>query len=199
MKSILQEDSSVIKAIAKAWNQSGKPSTFTINILNVEEKGLFGFLKRPAIVSIVYDPIKMTVYEKRTSVVSNKPIPKNKIIPKKVISRSVQNKKKPVSKVIKESKIKKNQILWKDEFVSYVKLSFNDILKIMGFRVAFTISVENKMLNIFLDTKILKDAEDEKMFFISISNILMQFLKRKYKRKFSNYYLIIHSGKPTKK
>lgn len=193
MKSILQEDSSVVKAIEKAWNQSGRPSTFTVNILNFEEKGLFGFLKQPAVVSVAYDPIKRTVYEKRPVVGPNK---SNK---KKTEPYVVPNNKKPVSKERKESKIKKDQILWKDEFVSFVKLSFKDILKIMGFSVGFTVSVENKMLNIFLDSKILKDAEDEKMFFISISNLLMQFLKRKYKKKFSNYYLIIHSGKPNNK
>src|SRR5258708_17435903 len=58
MKSMLHEASSVIKAIEKAWIESGKPLEFTINIHEVEEKNFFGFTKRPAIVSITYDPRK---------------------------------------------------------------------------------------------------------------------------------------------
>src|SRR5258708_34816791 len=58
MKSMLHEASSVIKAIEKAWIESGKPLEFTINIHEVGEKNFFGFTKRPAIVSITYDPRK---------------------------------------------------------------------------------------------------------------------------------------------
>lgn len=59
MKSMLHEASSVAQAIEKAWVESGKPGEFTINILEPGQKGFFGLItKRPAIVSITFDPKK---------------------------------------------------------------------------------------------------------------------------------------------
>ncbi len=65
MKSMLHEASSVAKAIEKAWVESGKPGEFTINILELGEKNFFGFTKRPAIVSISYDPKKLNERQER--------------------------------------------------------------------------------------------------------------------------------------
>jgi len=186
MKSILQEESCVIKAIEKAWEASGKPSEFSVKILSSEEKGFFGMIKKPAVVSISYNPERTIVTPKKIEVPNRN---------KAIIPKVNQNKPENIKSAQEGSDIdfSKRHIVWKDEYVDFVKLSFKDILKIMQFNVDFSIKVENKMLNIFLDKRILKDTEDEKMFFISISNLLMQFLKRKYKKKFSNYYLIIHS------
>ena len=58
MKSMLHEGASIVKAIEKAWKESGKPSEFTVNILEVGEKNFLGLTKRPAVVSITYDPRK---------------------------------------------------------------------------------------------------------------------------------------------
>jgi predicted RNA-binding protein Jag len=56
MKSMLHEASTVVKAIEKAWNESGNPREFTINIHEKGEKGFLGFSIKPAIVSITYNP-----------------------------------------------------------------------------------------------------------------------------------------------
>ncbi|MBU4269726.1 hypothetical protein KJ644_00010 [Candidatus Dependentiae bacterium] len=186
MKSILQEENSVIKAVEKAWDISGRPSEFSVKILNFEEKNFFGIIKKPAVVSISYNPEKTVGVPKKIEFQN-----KNKAIIAKVNQNRVENIKSGQEKV--DIDFSKRHIVWKDEYVDHVKSSFKDILAIMQFNVDFSITVENKMLNIFLDKRILKDNEDEKMFFISISNLLMQFLRRKYKKKFSNYYLIIHS------
>ena len=58
MKSMLHEASSIINAIEKAWTESGKPSEFTIKILEEGQKGFLGFTKRPAIVSITFNAVK---------------------------------------------------------------------------------------------------------------------------------------------
>ena len=56
MKSMLHEASSVLKAVQKAWEASGKPEIFSIKVLEQGEKGFLWFSKRPAIVSITYEP-----------------------------------------------------------------------------------------------------------------------------------------------
>ena len=58
MKSMLHEASNVVKAIEKAWADAGKPREFTVNVLELGEKGFLGFTKHPAIVSITFDPVR---------------------------------------------------------------------------------------------------------------------------------------------
>ncbi|MBD3273555.1 hypothetical protein GF385_04375 [Candidatus Dependentiae bacterium] len=181
MKSLLQEESSVAKAIDKAWDISGKPYEFTVKVLSNEVRNFLGILKSPAVISFSYNPKFRTDKEKVDEI---------RKVKKDNIKKHQRSKKNEYSK-----KDRVDHEMWKKELVNDIKNWTKDILKIMGFKVDFTIDTENKMLNIHLNRRILRDNEDEKMFFISLSNVLMQFLKRKYKKKFSNYYLIIHSRK----
>lgn len=57
MKSLLQEASSVEKAVALAWEAAGCPKEFTVKVLEKGERGFLGFSKKPAVVSIVYKPL----------------------------------------------------------------------------------------------------------------------------------------------
>jgi predicted RNA-binding protein Jag len=181
MKSMLQQEVSITKAIQKAWDISGQPSEFTVKIINKEVKNILGFLKRPAVISFSYNPKLSTVKVKYKEIVEK---PKQEKILKPEKTKFFENTNKV-----------QDSALWKKEFIEDVKIWVNEILTTIGFKVGFDFGVDNKMLNIYLDRRILKDKEDEKMFFISLSNLLMQFLKRKYRKKFANYYLIIHSKK----
>src|SRR6202050_469390 len=67
MKSMLYEASSVVKAIEKAWAESGNPGEFTVKVLEREEKNFFGFSKKPAVISIAYDPRKQQIEKSEKS------------------------------------------------------------------------------------------------------------------------------------
>ena len=58
MKSVLEEGSSVPKAIEKAWLSAGQPEEFTIKVFETEQRNFFGFLKKAAVVTILFDPRK---------------------------------------------------------------------------------------------------------------------------------------------
>lgn len=55
MKSVLHEASSILKAIEKAWEASGKPSEFSVKILEEGERKFWFIANKPAIVSISFD------------------------------------------------------------------------------------------------------------------------------------------------
>ncbi len=56
MKSLIEEATSVEKAIEKAWTRAGKPHTFSVKIFEEPEKNFFGFLtKKSAKVGIFFD------------------------------------------------------------------------------------------------------------------------------------------------
>ena len=70
-----------------------------------------------------------------------------------------------------------------------------DIISILNINVSFSIKTDKKALSIIFDEKLFDYAEKEKMLFISLSYLLMQFLKKKYKKKLRGYHLILTSKK----
>jgi len=180
MKSMLQEGASVIKAIDKAWNDCGRPREFTIKVLEQEDKGFWGTVKSPAVISITFDPKKQP-----------QPIREKNI--EKVSEKKIETKKEKVNIPKKRTKNQNASVLIDSFFGKNKKEKVKEMFETMKIKTNFKFKFDQKLLNIYLDRRILKDAEEEKLFFISISHLLMQFLKRKHKKKLKNYYLIINS------
>lgn len=63
MKSIIEQASSVMKAIEKAWNQADNPKDFSIKIFEKEEKNFFGMTTKPAKIGIFFSD-KPTIHDK---------------------------------------------------------------------------------------------------------------------------------------
>jgi predicted RNA-binding protein Jag len=57
MKSLVEEASSVVKAIEKAWTRAGKPQSFTVKIFEEPQSGFLGFNSKPAKIGIFYEEI----------------------------------------------------------------------------------------------------------------------------------------------
>jgi predicted RNA-binding protein Jag len=66
MKSIIEQASSIMKAIEKAWDQAEKPKEFSIKIFEKEERNFFGMTTKPAKVGIFFTN-KPVVHEKPTA------------------------------------------------------------------------------------------------------------------------------------
>ena len=54
MKSIMEQASSITKAIEKAWNRAGNPEEFSIKIFQTEERNFFGMTTKPAKIGIFF-------------------------------------------------------------------------------------------------------------------------------------------------
>lgn len=55
MKSLVEEASSIAKAIEKAWERAGKPQSFSVKVYETPEKNFFGFTKKSAKVGIFFE------------------------------------------------------------------------------------------------------------------------------------------------
>ena len=55
MKSLVEEASTIVKALEKAWTRAGKPQTFSVKIFEEEETNFFGFTKKSAKVGIFFE------------------------------------------------------------------------------------------------------------------------------------------------
>ncbi len=55
LKSFLHQSSDIYRAINEAWEQSEKPTVFTVKIIDPGKKGFLGFSHRDAIISFTYE------------------------------------------------------------------------------------------------------------------------------------------------
>ena len=55
MKSIMQEASSIAKAIEQGWEKAGKPTDFSVKILEKPQKNFFGMTTHPAKIAMYFD------------------------------------------------------------------------------------------------------------------------------------------------
>ncbi|PKN03283.1 hypothetical protein CVU75_03065 [Candidatus Dependentiae bacterium HGW-Dependentiae-1] len=55
MKSLMEEASSIAKALEKAWARAGNPREFTVKVLDKPEKNFFGFTTKSAKVAILFE------------------------------------------------------------------------------------------------------------------------------------------------
>jgi predicted RNA-binding protein Jag len=211
MKSLLQEGSSIVKAVEKAWSDAGMPSEFTVKILHEGEKNFLGFSKAPAIVSIIYDPQKQT---KKIVERSNAPEQRkekssrgnprrrgegrnsdNRVGRKQEPAKSNQNNIQHGQQPVK----KKTFPAWEDSWVGEITAWFNEVLKIMNITVPFQTSIDKQTLTVMFNEPVLRGLDEEHVLFASFSFLFIQFLKKQHRRRFSGYRLLVTSKRSDRK
>lgn len=198
MRSILQEESSVIKGIEKAWDKAGRPEEFSVKIFNTEKKNFLGFVKKMAIISLSYDHSKDGQEEERRKV-------SKKFSKGFVFRRNEQQEKSfremPQERISEERYDRTRENAgklygrWTNELIRDVNTWVAELIDAMGVKANFTLSVNQHLLRVVFDKPILSDIGDERLLFSSFAYLLMQFLKRKYKKKFKGHRLAITSLK----
>ncbi len=211
MKSILHEAPTILKAIEKAWLDSGKPLEFTVHIHEQGEKNFLGISKRPAIVSITYEPKSQEFRrqhkaperrEQQPLVRAQKPQQPERgrrdqrpdLKPKKEFPERTQQ---PTQQQAWQPTMQKSQQphdeFWTNELVDDIKVWFKEMGTLLDVTTAYDHKIDRRMMQIIYQDNILPTPEDERQLFISMSYLLMQFLKKKYKKKLRGYHLVITS------
>ena len=54
MKSIVEEASSIFKAVEKAWERAGKPADFSVKIFEDSQRSFFGLTKKQAKIGLFF-------------------------------------------------------------------------------------------------------------------------------------------------
>ena len=72
MKSIVEEASSIEKAISNAWMRAGKPQKFTITIFQEPEKNFFSLTTKPAKIGFMFEVSKITSPSKTKKIIQKK-------------------------------------------------------------------------------------------------------------------------------
>ena len=214
MKSMLHEASTVIKAVEKAWVESGKPREFTVTVLEAGEKNFLGFTKRPAVVSIAYEPQRAGARpqqqgrdmsgrpkqgvrggrdERRFDNKQTRPgADQNR---QRVVVRDMAQDKGAVQPAQPTQAVQQQQDFdqWTAELANDVRGWLNEMVTLLESDVPFTYKFDKRVLTITFDRNVLATNEDERLLFGSFAYVLMQLLKKKHKKKFRGYHLVLTS------
>ncbi len=198
---MLQEAPTVSKAIERAWLEAGRPTVFTIKILEEGERSFLGIVKQQAVISIAYET-KKQVEQKTAQIVRRVPEKKKEPIhPKKKENHEVKNtsqhkKQEQKKEQKKEQNNNNNKVFsdyWNEMLVGDITTWLQELVSIIGIESQFTTKSEKSTLRITFEQNLLKELDSEKMLCVGFSNLLLQFLKKKHKRKFKGFRLMLTS------
>ena len=195
MKSIIQESSSIEKAVKQSWEKAGQPTQFSIKILEIEEKNFLGFTKKPAKIAIFFEEKKI----QQPTTKKRKVIPKQKLEkkqPKKDIVRSKQHQTKSSAKSEKqiETKTSQHKDFWTKELVDTTTQwtkGFLETLQLQNIKFATVVKQKNLTFNFY--QPLMTNKKKQTILFKNMSFLLMQVLRYKFKKAFRSLHIIFTS------
>ena len=193
MKSIMEEASSIAKAIEKGWTKAGKPKEFTIKVFEEPQKNFFGITTRSAKVGIFFTELPTP---KRTK--------KAESVRPRQAKADAQPAREPRTIRAKEPVIKPQRTVeeqralgpvWNDEMIALVKELLNTLFPLMDLgRLNYTIKPEHFHLRIEFATPVYEDKSREKHLFVTLSMLILTMLKRQFKRPLKGYKIVLVGG-----
>ncbi len=178
MKSIMEEASTIVKAIEKGWARAGKPQEFTVKIFEEPQKNIFGITTKPAKIALFFNeqviPITATRKEPR-----RKP-------------ERPELKKEPLRKPVQKRELKRPA--WSDDMVSAAESWVKNCLKLLGLpNIGYVTTVAGKNLKLQLDTSVTGDSTKERYLLRSFAHLITQSLRNQFKQEFRDLKVVILS------
>jgi len=199
MKSLIEEASSVSKAVEKGWVNAGKPKEFTIKVYEEAEKNFIGMTTKQAKIGIFFAqhaqaPVEQKPRKEKERVErAANPAPQKQRAQKPVEVEVKKEVKAPVERV--EKKVEKAEDLgpiWSEDMAQSAKEWVGEMLEHMGLgSVPFTVLPQKFHLRIEFSKNILDDLDKQKHLFALTSGLLLTMLKRHYKRPLRGYKVVL--------
>lgn len=203
MKSILQEANSIERAIDKAWNEAGKPKEFTIKVHDEGARSFLGFIKRPAIISILFKPEKATQVaqprkekpeekrEQRPGHHGQRPQKQGGRDGSRRYAGTDEQRRAHVSSTSLESLHDEKEGV-KPEWLDLVVAEIRRLAKLTGITVeCYGKVTDSSTMTVYFKDMVMEDPEEQRMVFASLSYLGMQFLKREFKSRFTGYRIVV--------
>lgn len=185
MKSIIQEATSVIKAIEKAWYSAGQPKEFTIKVYEEPQKNFIGMTVKSAKIGIFFqEEIKKEERQIREPY-------KKKIKETPRAEQKTKKVAKPEEPAPSEPEFGK-RVIWSDDMVQEAKNWIKQALAAMEKpNVRFSTDINNYYLRFVFDQPVAQTQEHERELFRSFSFLILQTLKRKFKRPLRGFKIVL--------
>ncbi len=196
MKSIMEEASSIMKAIEKGWASAGQPKEFTIKVYEEPQKNFLGMTTRPAKIGIFFTELPAAKPQtKRTESTRTKQT-KQDVQPAREQSPRAPKIKEPVAKPQRTAEEQRALgPVWNDEMIALVKELLNTLFPLMDLDgLNYTIKPEHFHLRIEFATPVYEDKSREKHLFVTLSMLILTMLKRQFKRPLKGYKIVLIGG-----
>lgn len=181
MKSIMQEASSVAKAIEQGWLKAGQPADFSIKILEQPQKNFFGLTVRPAKIAVYFDEKPTQRYHESHGQRQQQPRkiqvrelheqpkrPEQRMHEQRSSQQRPQEQRHAMTEQQPEPAQKQGQhnrfeVQWDDAMIAYAQEWLTHVLQeSYGKQVSFTIEPNNLYLRITFAGPVLDSQEKRK-------------------------------------
>ena len=202
MRSLVEQASSVSKAIEQGWLRAGTPSEFSIKILEVAEKNFIGMTTKPAKIGIFFpeeSSAPVAKYATKTPSVTEHPVEQKQetLRTPKIQKRRAQEpiaEKKEKTVTPSSPMPKKERVVWTESMVAEAQTLLSSTLTFLSAEnVPFAIHADNYYLKISFEKTLYADKEREKVLFRSLAHLLMQCIRNKFKKGFHGLKIILSS------
>ncbi|MBU1007607.1 Jag N-terminal domain-containing protein [Candidatus Dependentiae bacterium] len=214
MRSLLVQASSVERAVEKAWATAGMPTEFTIKVHDFGKKGFLGITKKPAIISIVYEPQRQTSISRapqqqkpqRPQQTQQQRPPQQTRQPRQPHQARPEARQQRPKELLPKKTLPTQaptptpvqpKIFWTDTLIDDITSWLTEITKTIGLPSSFKVESDKKILTITFDSDVMPSQDEERLLFSGLSYLLIQFLKKKHKKKYQGYRLMLTSKRFT--
>ncbi len=202
MKSIMQEASSLMKAIEQAWTTAGKPQEFTVKILEEAQKNFIGLTTRSAKIALffgekqtakIHEPKQRQPRYQHAKEVREEREPREQREPREYREKrhTEQQENQPAQRAEQPRQQRMQQPLWTEEMVDFSKNWMSENLAIMHKHISFTIEPQNFHLRITLSSPILDQHDKEKHLLASFSLLLIETLKKNFRSALRGHKIVL--------
>jgi hypothetical protein len=191
MKSVMQEASSLAKAIEQAWAKAGHPQEFSIKILEEPQKNFIGYTTRSAKVALFFETQQAPATAKSRSAPKRQPLPPVHEAPRPAPHAAPQQERGQRYQQI-QGKKREYKPQWNDSMIDCTKNWVSDTLSVMGLsNVKFKIEPSDFYLRITFDKDLLPDQSKEKKLFASFATLIIETLKKTFKTSLRGHKIVL--------
>ena len=180
MKSIVEEASSIAKAIEQAWNRAGNPAQFSITVFEEPKKSMFGFTVQSAKIGLMFD-------ERAQERAFSHPSKEKRPVPSK--------NELPPAGTAPLLKQKQRKEMWPSDMVDFAKGWIRQVLNLMGLSdMQFSVSISGNLAKFHFTSHVTGKESSDRMLFSSFSHLIMTALRQKYKKSLQHIKIVLISS-----
>lgn len=192
MKSIVEEASSIEKAITSAWDRAGKPKKFTITIFQEPEKNFFGMTKAPAKIGFMFEERAPKSQKPST----HRPQQKTDIKHAPQVKQAHKKEQKqavPQQQHHAQDRDQKNiNRFWSQEMVDAARNWLAQALELIDKKsVSFSAKPSRYHLKIQFSEPLSADEKKQKNMFRSLAHLVMQAQRAQFKKALKHHKVIL--------
>lgn len=205
MKSLVEEASSVSKAIENAWKRADQPTEFSVRIHELPQKNMFGFTSKPAKIALFFqeESKKSGSHKTVSHTSSTNPIPSVskpvtvKTQPKKPVEQpQPQKAAKPAPAAPKAPRTETAEP-WSKEMVTYAENWLRELLQKLEIKDSnFQMTPQRYHLKISFASPVFAEDEKNRAFFRNCAHLVLQATRNSFKRPLKGFKAILTTEQP---